>query len=97
MVRVKCGQPKPSRQLDGHIAMEKCRRATRHDQAAVRELRECGNGTLDIAGIARVDRAHLHPERWGRGLDRGELASPGRYVGISQERHSLYARRDLLE
>src|SRR5262249_37592441 len=69
----------------------------RHDEAAIREPRERGNGTLDLAGIAHVDRAYLHSERWRRGLDRAELASPGRYGGISQERHSLYAGRDLLE
>src|SRR5262249_61821946 len=42
-------------------------------------------------------RAHLHPERWGQGLHRAELARPGRYGRSLQERHALHARRNLLE
>ena len=35
----------------------------------------------------------LGHERWGRGLDRAELAGPGRYTKTLKEPHSLYAGR----
>jgi hypothetical protein len=34
----------------------------RHDQAAIRPARECSDVALDLAGVAHVDRAQLHPE-----------------------------------
>ena len=89
------------RKLDDRIAIERprraARRASRHDQAAIRGTRECRDDPFELAGVAGVDRPHLYPERWGRGLDRAELAGPGRYTKTLKESHSLYAGRDLLE
>src|SRR5262249_2135159 len=51
-----------------------------------------------LGRVTRVDRAHLQPERWSRGLHRAELASkPGRHNKILKETHAPYAGRDLLE
>ena len=91
------GQFVPGRKRDDQIAMNDRRRARRHDQAAIRGARECRDGALDLAGVAHVDRAHLHPERRRHGLDCGELADPGGYGGIPKDRRSRHARRDLLE
>src|SRR6516164_7274129 len=100
-VRVDRGQPVLGRKLDDRIAIERprraARRASRHDQAAIRGTRECRDDPFELAGVAGVDRPHLYPERWGRGLDRAELAGPGRYTKTLKEPHSLYAGRDLLE
>src|SRR6516164_4826726 len=100
-VRVDRGQPVLGRKLDDRIAIERprraARRAARHDQAAIRGTRECRDDPFELAGVAGVDRPHLYPERWGRGLDRAELAGPGRYTKTLKEPHSLYAGRDLLE
>jgi hypothetical protein len=85
----------PDRQLDDYIARKRSWRAGRDNQAAIRGACEGRHITLDVAGIAQVDRAHLHSERWGRGLHRAQLARPCRYSGISQERYSLYAGGDL--
>ena len=77
--------------------MNERQRARRHDQAAIRSAREGRDGALDLAGVAHVDRAHLHPERRRHGLDRAELPDPGGYGGIPKDRRSRHARRDLLE
>ena len=73
------------------------RRARRHDQTAIRGAREGRDGALDLSGVAHVDWAQLHPERWRHGLDRAELADPGCYGGIPKDRRSRHARRDLFE
>ena len=66
-------------------------RARRHDQAAIRRARERRDGALDFAGVAHVDRAHLHPERRRHGLDGAELADPGG-VGRDPEGPPLASR-----
>src|SRR5262245_32022174 len=60
---------------------------------------DCANAVMarSVSPASLADRPHLHPERWGRSLDRAELARPRRYGGILKECHSLYAGRDLLE
>ena len=75
---VDCGQSVPGRQRDDQIAMNRRQRARRHDQAAIRGAREGRDGALDLAGVAHVDRAHLHPERRRHGLDCAELAESRR-------------------
>ena len=50
-----------------------------------------------ISGVAHVDRAQLHPERWRRGLDYGELADPFGDGGIAKDRRVRHAGRDLFE
>ena len=52
---------------------------------------------LDLAGVAHVDRAHLHPQRRRHGLDRAELAASGGDGGIPQHRRSRHTRCDLFE
>src|SRR5262249_17744806 len=96
-VRVECRQPEPGRQLDDPIPTRAARCSARHDQAAIGGARECRDDALDLAGIPECDRAHLPPERGGRGLDSSELARPGRYTRTLKERHSLQTRRDLFE
>src|SRR6266700_4110862 len=72
-------------------------RARRHNQAAIRRARECRDGALDLAGVAYVDRADLHPDRRRHGLDYGELADPRDYSRITKDRRSRYTRRDLFK
>jgi hypothetical protein len=67
----------PGRQRDDQIAMTRRRRARRHDQTAIWGAREGRDGALDLGGVAHVDWAQLHPERWRHGMDRAELADPG--------------------
>ena len=71
--------------------------AAEHDHAAIRALRERRNRPLDLAGIAHVDGAQVHADRWRQRLDGAELARTGRHGGIPQDRYSRHARRDLLE
>jgi len=49
--------------------MKQQRAACGHDQTAIRGSREGRDGALDLAGIALVDRADLHPERRRHGLN----------------------------
>ena len=95
-VGVDGGQLVPGRQRDDQIAMNRrcppASRSVRHSAS-----REGRDGALDFAGVAHVERAHLHPERWRHGLDCAELASAGGCVGIAKDRHARHAGRDLLE
>src|SRR5206468_99578 len=54
------GHSVSGRKRDDQLAMGSRRWASRHDQAAVRTLREHREGTLDLAGIAHIDRAQLY-------------------------------------
>src|SRR3984893_10822275 len=85
------------RKRDDQLAMNGRQPATRHDQAAVRGVRECGDGALDVAGIADVNRLHLHPQRRSHGLDHGELVDPLGYCRVAKDRCSRHTRRDLFE
>ena len=73
------------------------RAARRHDQAAIRGAREGRDGALDLAGIAHVDRAHLHAERRRHGLDSRRTGRSRRRCRIAKDRRARHARRDLLE
>jgi hypothetical protein len=79
-------QPVPGRKGDNQIAMNHRQRAARHDQAAVRPARECGNAALDLASVARLDRAHVHAERRRHSLDCTQLAGPGALGAIPNDR-----------
>ena len=94
---VDSGQLVPGRKRDDQIAMKHRQRAPCHDQTAIRGARECRDGALDLAGVADVHRAYLHPDRRRHGLDRGELAEPGGYGGVPNDSRSRHAWRDLLE
>ena len=72
-------------------------RAPGYDQATVRALRERCDGALDLARIPHVDRAQLDAKRWGGALECAELGGPGRYCRFSKDRHTRYARGDLLK
>src|SRR4029077_11598541 len=82
---------------DNQIAMNLRQRAPCHDYAAIRGVRECSDGALDLADVAHVDRADLDPNRRRRGLDGAPLANPGGYSGIANDCRSRRAGRDLLE
>ena len=87
----------PSRQRNDQPAMKYRRRAPRHDQAAIRTLRERRDGALNLAGIAQVNWAHVYPDRRRHRLDYRELADTGGDVGIPEDQRSRYARCDFLE
>src|SRR5262245_25662672 len=65
--------------------MYKRRPAPLHDQSAIRGAREGRNGALDLAGVAHVDRADLHPKRRRRSLDDAELAGARRCGEVAQD------------
>src|SRR5262249_42758383 len=71
--------------------------ASRHDQSAVRRARESTDTGLDFAGVADVDWAQLHSERWRYGLDGPPHTDAGRDGRIAKDRRARQARRDLLE
>jgi hypothetical protein len=56
--------------------MARRQRARRQDQATLAGAREGRDGTFNLSRIAHVDRAHIHANRRGHGLDDGELADP---------------------
>jgi hypothetical protein len=87
------GQLVPDRQRGERPRMVRPKLARRHDQSAIRTLREVRNGTLDFPGIPQVDRAQLHADRSGS-LDRGKLADTGGDGRIAQHRRALHARCD---
>lgn len=62
-------------------------------QAAIRLARESGDGALDSASIAHIDRAQLHPKRPRRALDGGELGDSGGQDGIPNDRRSCHPWR----
>src|SRR5437868_7763614 len=62
-------QPMSGGQCDDQLAMNCLRRTSCHNQAAVRLVRECGDGPFDFSTITHVDRAQLHPKRGRHGLD----------------------------
>ena len=59
---VDCRQPVPGRQCDDQIAMKCRRRASRCDQTAIPGTRECGDGALNLTGIAYVDRGQFNAQ-----------------------------------
>jgi hypothetical protein len=86
----------PGGQRDDQIAMKLRQRAAGHNHATIRRTREVRDSTLDLAGVAYVDRAYLHSDRRGHRLDRAELASPSG-GGITEDRSACHARCNLLE
>jgi hypothetical protein len=77
--------------------MNKCPPARRHYQPAIRGARDGRDAARDLAGVAHVDWAHLHPQRRRHGLDGGKLIGSGALAGISKDRCSYHAWRDLFE
>src|SRR5215212_10104251 len=77
--------------------MNEGQRASRHDQATIRNTREATNGALDFGGVAHVNRAQFHGERRRHRLNGCKLTDPGRYCGIANNRSPRYAWGDLLE
>src|SRR5262249_30306681 len=61
-VAVHCGQMQLSRQRDDQLAINNRRRIRYHDQPAIRGVRECGNGPLDLVGALRVKWLELLKE-----------------------------------
>src|SRR5829696_3594018 len=75
--------------------MNHCERTTRDDETSIRGAREGYYVTLDLAGVAHVDRADIQTKRRGYGLDCAELADPGGYGSIAKDRSARHTRRDL--
>src|SRR5215831_11753240 len=94
---VDSGQLVPRRKRDDQIAMKHCWRTRRHDQTAIWNARESRYRVLELAGVAEVDRDHLHPERRRHSLDDAEHGDPGRIRRIANYRCPFRAGRDLFE
>ena len=58
---------------DDQFAMITRLRARRHNQAAIRSAREIGYAALDLSGVEHADRAKLHPQLRGSGLNGAQL------------------------
>ena len=80
--RAACVGP-PARRSDRDDARLSARR---HDQPVIRAAREGSDGALDLAGVAHIDWADLHPERRCHGLDDAKLARARRGGGIPKDR-----------
>src|SRR5262245_11166560 len=80
---IDCRKFVPGRECNDRLVMNKRQCAPRHNQTAIRGAREDCDGSLDLAGIAHIDRAHLYPKRRRQSLDRGELAGSGSEGGIA--------------
>jgi hypothetical protein len=60
-IAVHRGQFVLGRQLDNQVT-KALRRAACHDQTAIRRAGERGDGALDLAGLAYVDRGYIQSE-----------------------------------
>ena len=87
----------PGREHDDQIAMTRCQSAPCHDQAAIWRAREVSDVAFDFASVAYIDRTQLQPKRRRSALDCAQLPGSRCDRGISQDRCSRHARRDLLE
>src|SRR5215475_914466 len=96
-VGVDRGQAVSGRQRDDQLSMQEHARARCCDQPPVWFAGECSDGALDLASVARIDRAKLDPERGRDRLDAAEQADLGSDGGTPQDRHSRHARCELLE
>src|SRR5215831_5280940 len=96
-ITVDRGQSVPGREPDDQITMARRLGARSHDRAAIRGTRKRGDGALELADVAYVDRTHFHPERRRRGLNGAKLPNAGGYGGIPEDGHSFDPRRNLLE
>src|SRR5262249_17320820 len=85
------------RKRNDQIAMNNRRCAPGHDQTAVWLTRDDTDGALDCSHIAHVDGAHVQSYRRRYSLNSAELAEPGGYGGIAEDRRARHARRDLFE
>jgi hypothetical protein len=85
------------RQFDNQMAMYSHVRAPRYDQPTVWKTREEGDSTLQLGGVAHVDRAHLNAQRWRSRLERGELAARSSNPGLSKKCHARHMGGDFLE
>ena len=83
---VNCGQFVLSRERDDQSAMNAHQRARRHDQSAIADRAKAVTARSISRRVAHVDRAHLHSERRRHGLDCAELAGPGGYGGVANDR-----------
>src|SRR5262249_11751082 len=73
------------RKRNDQIAMNNRRCAPGHDQTAVWLTHDDTDGALDCSHIAHVDGAHVQS---------AELAEPGGYGGIAEDRPPPHARRE---
>ena len=72
--------------------MKRGQRARRHDEAAIRQACEGPDGPLHLGPVAYIDRGYFQAERRCDSLDDGELPSPGRDAGITNDRDAYLAR-----
>ena len=77
--------------------MNSRQRASCHDQTAISELRESSDGMFDLIGVTNIDRTDVDAQRGRHRLDDSELANPGGYRSIANNRCSREARRNLLK
>src|SRR5262249_22755775 len=56
-------------ELQDQMTMNRRRRAPRYDKPAIRSACEGRDAALDLARVAHINRAHLHPELRCEALD----------------------------
>ena len=85
------------RERDDQRTMVRYFRIRDRNHAAVGRGRKCVNGALHTGGVASIDRAHFHTERRGDRLNGAKLGEAGRKGGITKNRDTRDARRNLFE
>src|SRR5262249_32166884 len=85
------------READDQLAVNDNWRAGRHDQTAIRVLRECRETPLNLARLASVDCTHSQAEKRPNGLGRTKLAASRGKARVPNNRCAGNERRDLLK
>src|SRR6516165_10269243 len=70
--------------------MNECQRTRRHDQTAVWFLSEIAHVVLDLAGVAHVNGARLHPKGLRHSLNSAKLACSAGVGRIAKHRRSSH-------
>jgi hypothetical protein len=65
-------------------AINRCRSTGHDDQATIRRVGKSRDATLDLAGVTRVDRSHLHTKHLRCAPYGSENGKLGRIGGIAQ-------------
>jgi hypothetical protein len=73
---------------DNQIAMNPRQGTSRHDQAAIRGARECGDGTLHLAGPGSYIRVPKDRRKLQQGHDLFEQLEPFRAQAVFEHREA---------
>ena len=92
------GELVAARQRVDQGAVDRRRRASSHDQPALRILlAKCHDIALDLLGILEIDGAQLDTQPLRRRLDRAELTGTGRDKRFPKHSRTRHIGRDLLQ